>query len=215
MYVVAALWMIYIAVTVYDKRNQKRNQKTADATGNTLVWIWGGFLVICACMICFLIYDANVAGNAGRYGELGNYLVFHDGWGTNRGYIWRKSVELFQEFPLRQKLFGYGSETFGILTTENFLVDMFNSAQGQVFDNAHNEYLQYLVTIGVLGLVTYVTFLISAMWRMAVRRNENAYSAGCLFAVLCYCAQALVNLNLPITAPIMWLMLSVGMAGSE
>lgn len=211
MYVVAALWMIYIAVIVYDKKNQK----ASDVIGDTLVWIWGGFLVICACIICFLIYDANVAGNAERYGELGNYLVFHDGWGTNRGYIWRKSVELFQEFPFRQKLLGYGPETFGILTTENFLVDMFNSAQGQIFDNAHNEYLQYLVTTGVLGLVTYVIFLILAVWRMIVRRNENAYIVGCLFAVLCYCAQALVNLNLPITAPIMWLMLSVGMAGSE
>jgi len=56
-----------------------------------------------------------------------------------------------------------------------------------------------------------VVFLVAARWRMAVRRNGNRYIPGCLFAVLCYGPQALVNLNLPIATPIMWL-LSVGMA---
>lgn len=167
----------------------------------------------CVLVICALMYDANISGNAERYGELGNYLVFNDSWGTNRGYIWRKSFEVFWGFPFVHKLFGYGPETFGILTTKNFLVDMLNTAQGQVFDNAHNEYLQYLVTIGALGLITYVVFLVTACWKMAVSRSRNTYLAGCLFAVLCYGVQALVNLNLPITAPIMWLLLSVGMAG--
>lgn len=87
-----------------------------------------------------------------------------------------------------------------------------NSAQGQIFDNAHNEYLQYLVTTGALGLLTYVVFLVAAGWRMAVRRDRNPYLTGCLFGGLCYSAQAVVNLSLPITAPMMWLLLSVGMA---
>jgi len=91
-------------------------------------------------------------------------------------------------------------------------MEMVNTAQGQVFDNAHNEYLQYLVTIGALGLITYVVFLVAAGWRMVVRRNGNRYIVGCLFAVLCYGTQALVNLSLPIATPIMWLLLSVGMA---
>jgi len=35
--------------------------------------------------------------------------------------------------------------------------------------------------------------------------------AGILGAALCYCAQALVNLNLPIVAPMMWLLMSIAM----
>ena len=110
------------------------------------------------------------------------------------------------------KLFGYGPDTFGILTTGNFFSDMLQSAQGQLFDNAHNEYLQYLVTIGALGLLTYVAFLAAAGRRMIAGKNENGYIVGCLFAVLCYVVQALVNLSLPIATPVMWLLLSVGMA---
>ena len=207
MYVVVALWLIYIAVIIFDKNNQA----ATDETGTVLVRAWSGLLVACVLIVCFLMYDANIAGNAERYGGLGRYLVFNDSWGTNRGYIWRKSVEIYQGFPFMHKLFGYGPDTFGILTTGNFRVEMVY-ATGQVFDSSHNEYLQYLVTIGALGLTTYVVFLVSAGWRMAVRRNWNGYIVGCLFAVLCYGAQALVNLNLPIATPIMWLLLSVGMA---
>ncbi|MCI8576966.1 MAG: hypothetical protein HFG64_05530 [Lachnospiraceae bacterium] len=32
------------------------------------------------------------------------------------------------------------------------------------FYNAHNEYLQYLVIIGISGLVTYVGFLTASGW---------------------------------------------------
>ena len=208
MYVVVALWLIYAAIMIFDKKNQK----AADETGAMPVRMWSGFLVACVLIVCFLMYDANIAGNAERYGGLGRYLILNDSWGTNRGYVWRKSVEIFQGFPFLQKLFGYGPDTFGILTTENFRMEMIHATQGQIFDNAHNEYLHYLVTIGALGLITYVVFLVAAGWRMAVRRNRNRYIPGCLFAVLCYGTQALVNLNLPIATPIMWLLLSVGMA---
>lgn len=210
-YAVAALWLISIAMLIF----YKKDSKMSDELGDIWVWMWSILLIVCVLSVCFLLYDANIAGNAKRYGGLGRYLVFNDSWGTNRGYIWRKSVELFQEFPLMYKLFGYGPETFGILTTKEFLTDMIHSTQGQIFDNAHNEYLQYLVTIGILGLITYVLFLMTAVWRMSKKRNKNKYITGCLFAVLCYGVQALVNLNLPIATPMMWLLLSIGMAACQ
>lgn len=208
-YVVAALWVIYLAVMTADRKNHR----TDDKVGAFPVRMWSVLMAIGVLIVCFFLYDANLAGNAGRYGGLGKYLLFQDSWGTNRGYIWRKSIEIFRDFPLMHKLFGHGPDTFGIITaTGDFLAEMSRASNGQLFDNAHNEYLQYLVTIGAVGLVTYVVFLVSAGWRMAVRRNRNRYVVGCLFAVLCYCVQALVNLNLPIATPIMWLLLSMGMA---
>lgn len=207
MYVVVALWLIYIAVVIFDRNNRE----AAEEMGSVPVCIWSGLLVTGVLIVCCMLYDANVAGGADKYGALGNYLVFNDSWGTNRGYIWRKSVEIFRDFPVLQKLFGYGPETFGILTRNNFLKEMVNTT-GQKFDSAHNEYLQYLVTIGALGVFAYLMFLFSAGFRMCKSLSQNPYILGCLFAVLCYAVQALVNLNLPITAPMMWLLLSVGMA---
>ena len=45
---------------------------------------------------------------------------------------------------------------------------------GKVFDSAHNEYLQYLVTIGLLGLISYMTVLISLVVRCVRKCRDNS-----------------------------------------
>lgn len=182
-----------------------------DHIGNGLLYAWSAILIIGFLAVCFMLYDANIAGNSARYGSLGSYLVFNDRWGTNRGYIWKASLRLYREFPLMHKIFGYGPDTFGILTIDQIYSEMI-AATGQKFDSVHNEYLQYLITIGPIGLAAYVAFLVSAGRQMMKRVGQNPYVAGCLVAVLCYGVQALVNLNLPIATPMMWLLLSIGMS---
>lgn len=57
----------------------------------------------------------------------------------------------FNEAPLMRKLFGYGQETVRMLTVSNFHDEMLEITE-RVYDNAHNELLQYLLTIGFLEL---------------------------------------------------------------
>ncbi|MCD8083035.1 MAG: O-antigen ligase family protein [Clostridiales bacterium] len=180
-------------------------------TGAWPVRAWSAFLLLCIAALLFMLVDANAMGGGSRYGALGQYLVFQDSWGTNRGYIWRKSAELYSQFPILHKLFGYGPDTFGILTTYNIRTDMVETT-GQIYDSAHNAYLQYMLTIGITGMLTYILFHVSALWRMAKKLAKSPYVVACLFAVLCYDFQALVNLDLPIATPIMWFLLSTGMA---
>lgn len=206
MILVAILWVAAVGLICLDGRNPSKE----DRLGNRLVYVWAAVVAVAALGVCFALYDANAGGNAGRYGAIGNYLVFNDHWGTNRGYIWRKSLELYSEFPFMHKLFGFGPDTFGILTTEAIKFEMIN-VTGQVFDNAHNAYLQYLVTVGPIGLAAYVAFLAAALARCWKYRARNPYVVGCCFAVICYAAQAVVNLDLPIATPVMWLLVSVGM----
>ena len=183
------------------------------------VRVWTGFIAFCFLAVCLVLIDANLLGHGTRYGSLSSYLVFNDQWGTNRGFIWRKSLEFFGQFPLSHKLFGFGPDTFGILTTKTSFKEML-ATTGQIFDTAHNEYLQYLLTIGPIALIAYLVFLINScqhMIRYTVRKFpfENAmvpYTSGCLFAIICYSFQAFVNLNLPIITPLLWLMLSMGTA---
>lgn len=220
MVLVLALWAVTIAVYVIFKRNaavgtEKNVQKQmADELSPILRRVWIIFLAAAFIIIAFLVVDANVLGHGERYSSLANYLVFNDEWGTSRGYIWRKSMEAYGKFPLKHKLFGYGPDTFGILTTDKFFGDMIN-ATGLVFDNAHNEYLQFLLTIGPIGLIAYWVFLVLSCRRMLHCAAGKKYAAACMFAVICYCFQAAVNLNLPITAPLLWGMLSMGGAAAR
>ncbi|MFR3752802.1 MAG: hypothetical protein ACLTW9_11920 [Enterocloster sp.] len=68
----------------------------------------------------YILYDANIKGNGDQYGSLKTYLVINDDWGTRRGYIWRIWNESYRKFPLIHKIFGYGPDTFGIITVNNY-----------------------------------------------------------------------------------------------
>lgn len=224
--VVLALWLLVAVVYVagrsrgvfgkaakwsVDGAARPENPAAGDL-GKVPVLAWGIFIAVCVLGVCAALFDANVAGNGSRYGSLGYYLVFNDSWGTNRGYIWRKGLELYQDFPAMHKLFGFGPDTFGILTTKEIRHDMVQ-ATGQVFDNVHNEYLNLLITIGPIGMAAYVGFIVAALARLCKKMNLHVCVFGCAVAVLCYSAQAAVNLNLPIATPMMWFLVSVGMAG--
>jgi hypothetical protein len=202
---VVVLWILVIVSGCL------KNEDTINSRiGRKIVIAWGIFVAVCVLAVIFVLYDANIAGHAERYSSMSNYLVFNDVWGTWRGYIWKASMRLYRNFPLIRKIFGYGPDTFGILTLNKIRNEMFKTTN-LLFDNAHNEYLQYLITIGAAGLGTYLAFLISVFCRLYKRMKSCPYMAGILGAALCYCAQALVNLNLPIVAPVMWLLMSIAM----
>ena len=94
---------------------------------------------------------------------------FEDSWGNYRGFVWRRLMEAYRDFSVPQRLFGYGNES----------VKAMMNTVGVIYDNAHNEYLQYLITTGIFGAVSYVGLLVTtggALVRTAVSgavMNEN------------------------------------------
>lgn len=206
-YFVIMLWMLVLVFCWYDKKCSAAGKDT----GKRFLYVWGGVSVIVLLAVGFVLFDANLGGHPERYEAARNYLIFSEHWGTNRGYIWGASLKLFSKFTWAGKLFGYGPDTFGILTMKEIPFEMINVTK-QFYDSAHNEYIQYLVTIGIAGLCTYLLFLGSALWYMGREWKENFYILGALGAVLCYAAQATININLPIVAPMMWLLLTVAIA---
>lgn len=210
---VFVLWAITIALHVLDTRLDRGNKPRKNGNGGR--WIWFGLIIVIVLGMCYLLYDVNIGGNADRYGSLKGYLTMSDSWGSDRGYIWRISLESFRKFPFIHKLFGFGPDTFGIVTVLSYYEEM-ATRYGVVFDSAHNEYLQYLVTIGIAGLVSYLFLLLSSIVRMIRISKKNPVLIAVVFAILCYGAQALVNISLPIVSPIMLTLLMMGVAvGNE
>lgn len=172
---------------------------------------WGVLLAAVVAAAFWMFYDANFGGHPDKYQAIAKYIVFNDNWGTNRGFAWRISWENFKNFPLIHKIFGFGPDTFGIITTFNNYEEM-SEIYHVTFDNAHNEYLHFLLTIGVAGLAAYLSFLVSAFVKMTGKASKNPLILASMLAFVCYCTQAVVNLNVPITAPFMWAFLAMGLA---
>ena len=141
------------------------------------------------------------------YGRKNNLAMFdfNDKWGSYRGYIWRRVTGLYGELPFVQKIFGHGNESIRSLMDDRFYDEMLQ-VTGTVYDNAHNEYLQYLVTQGLLGMLSYVGVVVTAVIAGVKKIKKSPYILGLLLAVVSYGVQAIFNVNQCITTPYMFLM---------
>ena len=141
------------------------------------------------------------------YGIKNNLAMFdfNDKWGSYRGYIWRRVTGLYGELPFVQKIFGHGNESIRSLMDDRFYDEMLQ-VTGTVYDNAHNEYLQYLVTQGLLGMLSYVGVVVTAAIAGVKKIKRSPYILGLLLAVVSYGVQAMFNVNQCITTPYMFLM---------
>lgn len=171
---------------------------------------WAVILICALLLIGYILYDCNVSGNAERYAPIKNYVLFNSEWGSGRGHIWLLASTYFKDFSLFRKLFGYGPDTFAILMVNFNQVEL--NQTGVIYDNAHNEYIQLLVTQGLIGLGTYLALGFASLKTMLKKGKNNEYVMAMFFAVFCYGAQAFVNLNMPIITPYLWLFLALGMA---
>lgn len=217
--VIVLLLIAVVAMYVVAYKN-KKNTKDNEALLKTFRYIWLGILVIVFLGLIFLgvKINSNVAEAGAKYGSLANYFIFNDSWGTFRGYIWRAAIEEYMKFPLLHKIVGSGPDTFGIYISLLRNEEM-QSVTGQIFDATHNEYIQFLFTLGPIATVAYILGLIipsvkALRTKVADLRDSSSlpYLYASAIAVICYATQAVVNLNLPVVTPLLWIFFGLTVA---
>ncbi|MFA7673428.1 MAG: O-antigen ligase family protein [Clostridia bacterium] len=123
-----------------------------------------------------------------------------DEYGSNRVYAWRVIYSFFKEKPI----IGHGPDTvMDLWMREEYVYSM--QKYNTYFDKAHNDYLQVLVTTGILGLVSYLTFQFSLLIRSFKKFNDPLVIA-LVTASICFCAQAFFNIGVPIVSPYGWIL---------
>ena len=121
-----------------------------------------------------------------------NVSIFDGSWGTKRGYIWQMAMELFADGSIKDQLVGVGPDCFGIPIMDRFS-DFVSEHWGKRVANAHNEYIQYLITMGIAGAVSYLGLYVSSWRRFVKRISWNETKAALFMAVMGYAGQAFVN----------------------
>ena len=93
------------------------------------------------------------------------------GSGSIRLIVWRGALKVWQRAPW----FGSGPGTFAYSyyqdrPVEHNLVSEWNF----LYNKAHNEFLNYLAETGLVGLTTYLTFLIGLFWLLQVKQTRKS-----------------------------------------
>lgn len=164
-----------------------------------------GFIGIIGIIIYFSCF--NTTAELGTWEKL---LRFNDSWGTHRGFMWIRSLWIFNDASFFEKLFGVGPDMFSSAFRPYF-TDLMK--YGDTSTNAaHNEYLNYLITLGLLGLGSYLVAVGSSIVRSVKSACKNPLTIVCISAVICYSAQAVVNISQPITTPLFILFIALNEA---
>ena len=169
-----------------------------------------GFSVVTYILLDMNIFKQHV--DLWRQLPSSHQLVFDDNWGTHRGHNWRIAFTNFtQNFDWMKRLFGYGPDTYLVVSERTFYEEMVQR-YGEVYDSAHNEYINYLICEGVLGLISYLGIFISGIcYGLKVLKKEPLILVS-VMAVVCYMVQAIVNIAIPITTPIFFTLMYIGVA---
>ncbi len=203
-YLVIALFAIlFLLMQVFEKKLMPRYPKKA---------IIIALITLTACAILgaigAVIYYSFINPEAELSDNLNRLLRFNERWGTHRGYYWIHSMEQYRDMSFVHKLFGTGPDT-AYKVMEPFFPEMTTLFGETSTDCVHNEFLNYLITQGALGLLSYLALLGTVTVRAIRRVKENPLLLIFLSAVICYAVQSVVNLYQPITTPLFFIFLSI------
>lgn len=131
--------------------------------------------------------------------------------GSGRIQIWKITVDLIEKYPL----LGVGTDNLkkGIrdnLTDES--IDFMLRTRQQI-DKAHNEYLQYAVTLGIPALLIYIAFILCMLKDNIKDIETNDEKLILYLIIISYLVQANFNISTIGVAPLFWF--SLGLLDSK
>jgi hypothetical protein len=179
-------WVLFIFLTViyviYHRSSCRI--KRAMRTAVTVVLI----ISVVMCSMLYLIYN-------GRASSVSQRLV-----------LWKTAFGSFLQEPFAQKLIGAGPDCFAEVIYK--AADIGTSVtgdgywQGTVYANAHNEWINQLINIGIIGTAVYAGVFVSAL------RRYNGMLLG-ITAVLLYFVNSMVSFQQVLNAPIFFVILGL------
>ena len=163
------------------------------------LWKAGRVLMVIAVTLgVVLVVLANFMPGFPSLGKLDDLLVFNDDWGTYRGTAWRISWSAWTAQPFWRKLLGVGPGMMHTAVAQWAGADI--TARMKTFYAAHNEYLELLLTSGVLGLAAWVWF-VAAHLRKAAQNWLRPGVAPVTLALVSYLAHAAVSIRVSMIFP--------------
>lgn len=140
------------------------------------------------------------------------FFRFDEYWGTHRGYFWIRSVDIFKnDLTFSQQLFGTGPDSFYNTFKPYFseLVTFTGGNEGST-NAAHNVYINYLITHGVLGLGAYLALVGSSIVLSIKRARTNPLALVALCAIVTYATQDIINIANPVNTP--WFIMFIALS---
>ncbi len=128
-----------------------------------------------------------------------------DGWGSGRGVLWKLAWEGFLQADFGEKLIGAGPDCYAeylISIGKTPIITDEGRWANAIFANAHNEWFNQLVNVGLMGVSCYAGIFIAAL------RRYRGMMLGVLVLAL-YGVHSLVSFQQVLNAPLLFAVLGL------
>lgn len=126
-----------------------------------------------------------------------------DSYGTSRMYIWKATVKIIPQHLWH----GVGVDSFHKAFGGTALTKK-TETKTLLYDKAHNEYLQILITQGIFALIAYLLLYGYAVFR-GLKRSFKYNEVYLFLPVLGYLVQAFFNISVIEVAPLFFMTLGL------
>lgn len=159
-YVLVLVFLVYIFIRIW-KRDYIVFGKNVKKIRN-IFFIMLSVVILAVPVLMWLVTTEKMSVDMEIFSKTG-YLVFDDGWGTNRGKIWKYAIQIFREYPLSMKLFGCGPDALMHYTETFHHSEVMAFGERQILTNVHNEWLNVMINYGVFGAISYLAIFITCV----------------------------------------------------
>lgn len=202
-YVLCALFLLFAVLFAC------RHRRSAPPPGRKrLVRLFSLAFVVCLVLLCMAILYFTVIDSQTDLGFLSQILRFDDYWGSRRGFVYIRSLRALADYSPMDILFGRGVDL-----TKRVLRPYFDAPEITrlgVFNDAHCQPLQFLLTMGVMGALSFVAFHVMLM----IHLYRDGFNDTCSLCILCaltaYVPVALLHVAQPILLSVYFAVAALG-----
>lgn len=138
------------------------------------------------------------------------FLNFTESWGNHRGFNWRMAFEAIKNSTFKDFLIGVGPDCFVLSMDKYCLQEVDVYWQGMKLVCAHNEWLNMLVTEGVIGVTAYMGIFISLAKRLGKCAYREPAAVPCIAAILAYMGYNIFCYQQCICTPTIFIFMGIG-----
>lgn len=138
------------------------------------------------------------------------FFNFVDAWGNHRGFNWRMAIEALTHASAKDLFIGVGPDCFALAMDKYCMAQVNTYWHGLKLACAHNEWLNMLVTEGVLGVVAYTGIFVSEAVRLGKCAAKEPAAMMILAAIVSYMGHNIFCYQQCICSPTIFLLMGIG-----
>lgn len=170
-----------------------------------LIVLLAAALLFLGAIVYFTVLNPQI-----ELGDASGFLRFDDSWGSYRGFVYTRALDAFAAYSPLEKLFGKGLDTTRLILSSYFnhpVIDIVG-----VFDDAHSQLLQLLLTGGLLCALSFAAFYVAMLVTLYRHAGRDPLICGAAASVFAYLIVMLINVTQPILIAVYFSICGLGLS---